>query len=129
MVNDPIADILTRIRNAYMARLTMLDVPYSKIKFAIAKLLEKHNYIKSVEVVTEDKKTLRIALDEILDSSLRPALLRVSKPGKRVYVKASEIRPVNNGHGIGIISTPKGVMTSYEAVSAGLGGEYLCKAY
>lgn len=129
MVNDPIADILTRIRNAYMARITSLDVPYSKIKFAIAKLLEKHNYIKSVEVITEDRKTLRIELDEILDPALRPSLVRVSKPGKRVYVKAAEIRPVNNGHGMGIISTPKGVMTSYEAVSAGLGGEYLCKAY
>lgn len=129
MVNDPIADILTRIRNAYMARITSLDVPYSKMKFAIAKLLEKNNYVRTVEVITEERKSLRITLDEILETALRPSLLRVSKPGKRVYIKAAEIRPVNNGHGMGIISTPKGVMTSYEAVTAGLGGEYLCKAY
>lgn len=130
MNTDPIADLLTRIRNAYKARNTLVKAPYSKIKFGIAKILEKNKYLEKVEVETTGvKKTLMLTLPEKEIDNIRPDFDRVSTPGKRIYKKAQEIKPVNNGYGLAIISTSKGLMTNYEAHHAGLGGEVLCEVY
>lgn len=130
MYSDPIADMLTRLRNAYMARKTAITVPYSQIKHDLAKILESKGYVSKVATSKEDgHKTLLIELEEIANPSLRPTFKRISKPGRRVYVKVKELKPVNSGFGIGVLSTPKGVMTSYEAYAQGLGGEYVCQVY
>lgn len=130
MITDPISDFLTRLRNAYRARKTLVKVPHSTIKFGIAKILEKNKYILSTEVVAEGvKKTLIVTLPEKGLDEVKPSFKRISTPGKRTYVKSQEIKPVNNGYGLAIISTSKGLMTNYEAHHAGLGGEILCEVF
>ncbi|MFN7160839.1 MAG: 30S ribosomal protein S8 [Candidatus Gracilibacteria bacterium] len=130
MNTDPIADLLTRLRNAYKARKTLVKLPYSNLKFGIAKILEKNKYLASVDVETIGvKKNLLLTIPEKGIDDIRPDFDRISTPGKRVYKKAQEIKPVNNGYGLAIISTSKGLMTSYEAHHAGLGGEVLCEVY
>jgi len=130
MMTDPIADMLTRIRNAFMARKKEVVLPYSKIKLAIAELLIKEGYMEKVEK-SNDKKPLLI-LKLLYDKENEPAitlLKRVSKPGHRKYVKSSEIHSVLNGFGISIISTPKGLMTNKQAHKEKLGGEIICEIY
>lgn len=131
MVNDPIADLLTRVRNGYMAGLGQVRVPHSEIKYSIAKIMEKAGFVLAISQDTNDKgfKDIIITLKDHPAHVPHTTFKRVSRPGRRYYVKSAEIRPVHNGHGIGIISTPKGIMTSYEAKHAGLGGEYLCDIY
>ena len=131
MVNDPIADLLTRMRNGYMAHRSEVTCEHSELKYAILKILEKKGYIEGVELAKDegDKKVINIQLKAIDRHQIAPSFKRMSTPGRRYYVKASQIKPVNSGHGLGIISTSKGIMTSYEAVSGGLGGEYLCQVY
>jgi small subunit ribosomal protein S8 len=128
MITDPIADMLTRIRNALMARHDFTDVPASKLKIAVAEVLKKEGYIAGYEVRGDGpRKVLRIALAYV--DGREPAitgLQRVSKPGLRVYAGRGEIPRVYGGLGVAILSTPEGVMTGKEARRRGVGGEVLC---
>jgi small subunit ribosomal protein S8 len=128
MVTDPIADMLTRIRNALVAGHESVQVPASKVKIAIAKVLKKEGFIKGFEVVPDGvKKTIRI--DLVYGGKKEPTisgLRRVSKPGLRVYVQKREIPRVYGGLGIAILSTPQGVMTGQEAWRQQVGGEVIC---
>ena len=127
-VTDPIADMLTRIRNAIHARHQRVDMPSSRLKTEIARILKDEGYITNFKVVEEDKKkVLRVMLryDAEGDSPIS-SLERVSKPGRRVYVGAREIPRVLGGLGITILTTPKGVMSGKTARKAGVGGEVLC---
>ncbi len=129
MMTDPISDMLTRIRNAQAVKKHEIVFPYSKIKFAIAKILEKEGYVKSVEQITESKfPNIRINLLYAEDNSPQiQSLKRVSKPGCRVYTKSSELPVVLSHFGIAIISTPNGLMTNKEARARHLGGEVICE--
>ena len=128
MVTDPIADLLTRIRNALVAGHEVVQVPASKMKIAIADVLKKEGFISDFEVMPEGvKRSIRIGLayggkKEPIISGLR----RVSKPGLRVYVQKREIPRVYGGLGIAILSTPQGIMTGQEAWRRQVGGEVLC---
>jgi small subunit ribosomal protein S8 len=128
MVTDPIADMLTRIRNALMARHDYADVPASKLKEAIVQVLKREGYIAGYEVRTEGShKTIRIHL--AYGENREPAISgieRVSKPGLRVYAGRGEIPRVYGGLGIAVLSTPQGVMTGKDARQRGVGGEVLC---
>ncbi len=131
MLTDPISDMLTRIRNASMVRKSSVDVPRSKVKFAIAKILEKEKCVKSVEEVeVSGRGVLRIGL-LYKDNKVShiTSLKRISKPGRRVYVKADTLPRVRSGFGFAIVSTPNGLMTNREARKRRLGGEVLCEIY
>lgn len=128
MHTDPIADLLTRIRNAERADLSSLRVPYSRIKHEICRLLEKEGYLKDVQQVTDEKfPRLEIAL--LADRKTPLNLRRVSKPGQRIYQGHKAIRPVLNKLGIAIVSTSQGLMTDAQARKKKLGGELLCEIY
>ncbi len=131
MIIDPIGDLLTRIRNAYMARITEVKLPYSKLKADIAKILKKNKYIVDFEIIDEwnNKKSIGLTLNDVRVTKYVPTLSRISKPGQRIYIWAKDIRKSRNGHGIYIVSTPKGVVTGYEARSLNVGGELLCEVY
>jgi len=127
---DPIADLLTRIRNANMVGKTEVRVPTSKIKKVVAEQLVKNNYLAAVKL--EDGKprgTLVVTLAKPGQNCPISEIARISKPGRRVYVAATEIPRVKSGRGIVLISTSQGVMTGYEAVKRKLGGELLLKVY
>ena len=127
MTTDPIADMLTRIRNAIIAHHDALVVPASKIKLAIAKILKEEGFIIDYSIVKgKPQQMIKIQLKYIDNQPALLGLERVSKPGLRVYVKKHEIPRVYGGLGIAIISTPKGVMTGQEAWKKELGGELLC---
>jgi small subunit ribosomal protein S8 len=126
MNTDPIADMLTRIRNAASSRRELTTMPYSKIKEAIARILKDNNYIADFGVDTTGAfKQLRIDLNT--EQTVITDLKRISKPGRRVYASSQDIPSVLAGHGIVIVSTPKGLMTGKQARKAGLGGELICK--
>lgn len=132
MTTDPIADMLTRIRNAARARHPRVDMPASKLKAEIARILKEEGYVASYKVVDESKvrKTLRVFLRYTPDRrSVITDLRRVSKPGCRRYVAKTEIRAVVGGMGIAILSTPRGVMTGTSARKTGVGGELLCEVW
>jgi len=127
MMTDPIADLLTRIRNAHHAEKIALTMPGSKIKSAIAKVLEDEGYIEGYEAGNDDgKPSLTIKLKYYEGAPVIEQIKRVSRPGLRVYKSAEELPKVNGGLGIAIISTSKGIMTDRAARSAGVGGEVLC---
>lgn len=128
MLTDPIADMLTRIKNANKARHKYVEMPSSKMKVEIAKILKKEGYIEDYEVIaSEPYDILRITLRYLPDKSqVIHGVRRISKPGLRVYVKKDEIPKVLGGLGIAIISTSKGLMTDREARKNGLGGEVIC---
>ncbi|MSQ14737.1 MAG: 30S ribosomal protein S8 [Dehalococcoidia bacterium] len=125
---DPIADMLTRIRNAVTARHDAVNVPASKIKVAIAKVLKDEGFVKEYEVVHDEHQgTIKLYLNYIeRNRSAINGLKRVSKPGLRVYVQRTEIPRVYGGLGVAIMSTPQGVMTGQEAWRRQVGGELLC---
>ncbi len=137
-MTDPIADMLTRIRNALAVGKPEVVLPMSKIKLNIAKLLEKEGWIQKAEVIKGGLQTkrgsrfdqLRIILkyDDQGQPAIR-ALKRISKPGLRIYVGKDEIPRVLNGYGIAIISTSQGLLTNKEAKQRGLGGEVLCEIW
>jgi small subunit ribosomal protein S8 len=130
MIIDPIGDLLTRVRNAYLARLEDFTVPYSTIKANILKVLKKNKYIADFEILEENnKKSLVVKLNDVKVTKYIPTLRRISKPGQRLYVAAKDIKKSRNGKGIYIISTPKGIITGYEARSLNVGGELLCEVY
>jgi len=126
-MTDPIADLLTRIRNAHHAEKIALTMPGSKIKSAIAKVLEDEGYIEGFEASNDDgKPSLTIKLKYYEGAPVIEQIKRVSRPGLRVYKGAEELPKINGGLGIAIISTSKGIMTDRAARSAGVGGEVLC---
>ena len=132
MLTDPIADLLTRIRNANALSDTKVDLPSSNLKEAIARVLQKEGFIKGHRVVTQrgKKRILQIYLkysDE--GEKIITHLERISKPGRRRYVRKDEIPRVLNGLGICILSTPKGILTGEEARRIGVGGEILCNVW
>lgn len=133
---DPIGDMLTRIRNAVMVGHSMVALPSSKVKVAIAKILKEEGYISGYEVVdgkVVGSKMLRVRLKYVGERrDRRPVITgleRVSRPGRRVYTGKTEIPWVLSGMGVAIISTPKGVMTGQRARQLGVGGEVLCKVW
>ncbi len=127
MMTDPIADLLTRIRNAHHAEKIALTMPGSKIKAAIAKVLEDEGYIEGFDAGTDDgKPSLTIKLKYYEGAPVIEQIKRVSRPGLRVYKSAEELPKINGGLGIAIISTSKGIMTDRAARNAGVGGEVLC---
>lgn len=131
MYNDPIADLLTRIRNASNVGLPMVEVPASKLKIEIAKLLQNEGYIRSYEVrEAGNHKTLRILLKyDDKGYPLIRKLVRVSRPGLRKYYKVDNLPRILSGAGVAIVSTPKGLLSDREARKLRLGGELLCYVY
>ncbi|MBU5668895.1 30S ribosomal protein S8 [Peptoniphilus sp. MSJ-1] len=128
MMTDPIADMLSRIRNANSARHTSVDIPCSNIKKEIAKILLEEGYIKGYDVLEDDKQGM-IKVDlKYAESGERviSGLKRISKPGLRVYVKCEDVPKVLGGLGIAIISTSKGIITDKQARNEGVGGEVIC---
>lgn len=126
-ISDPVADMLTRIRNAVMVRHDSVLVPSSKIKVAIAKILKEEGFIKDYEMVKgKTHQTIKIQLRYDDNEPMINGLERVSKPGLRVYIGQREIPRVAGGLGISIVSTSKGVMTGQDAWRQGVGGELLC---
>jgi len=130
-INDPIADMLTRIRNAGKARHERVDIPGSNINEGIARILKEQGYIKNYKMIKDNKQgILRVYLK--YDKRQAHAIYgieRVSKTGRRMYTKSKDIAPVLNGMGISILSTSRGLMTDKQAAQANLGGELLCNVW
>ena len=128
--SDPIADMLTRIRNALLAKHSRVSIPSSRIKVAIAKILKDEGYISDYKLEKAPRPTLVIELKYIGEAktqrSVITAIERVSKPGRRVYTSVREIPWVKSGMGIAVLSTPKGVITGQQARRLNVGGEILC---
>jgi small subunit ribosomal protein S8 len=132
MLTDPVADMLTRIRNGTLARKATVDMPWSRHKEAIAKVLVEEGYLESAAATAEEgvKRTLRIGLR--YDDRRRPVIngmKRVSRPSLRVYVGTDEIPAIRRGLGVNVLSTPKGVLVDREARKQGVGGELLCTVW
>jgi small subunit ribosomal protein S8 len=126
-MSDPIADMLTRIRNAQMVEKTSVAVPSSRVKVAIAQVLKDEGYIDGFQVKTEGGKAeLEIALKYYAGRPVIERIERVSRPGLRVYKGSGSIPQVMNGMGVAIVTTPQGVMTDRKARATGVGGEVLC---
>ena len=132
MVTDPIADFLTRVRNAQMARHRIVEIPASNVKKRMTEILYEKGYILKYQFEDDNKQgVIKIALkyDAVSKEPAIKSLERISRPGLRQYAKPSEIRRVQNGLGISIISTSKGVMSDKEARAQNVGGEILCSIY
>lgn len=131
MISDPIADMLTRVRNALKARHPKVDVPASKIKTEIARILKDEGYILNYKIVDEgNHKAIRVYLKYTAASQpVISNLERVSRPGCRVYVGSDDIPKVLGGLGVNILTTPKGVMSGKSARKEGVGGELLCQVW
>ena len=133
---DPIADMLTRIRNAVMAGHTLVAMPSSKLKVEIARIMKDEGYLDGFDVADSEEaaqKVLRLKIKYVGERRARRAVIsgieRVSKPGRRIYTKRQDIPWVLSGIGVAILSTPKGVMTGSRARQLGVGGEILCKVW
>lgn len=130
-VNDPIADMLTRIRNAGMARKADVNMPATKILVAIAKILKEEGYIADYQVIEkrpQNQLTVKLLYGADKRHTIRE-LKRISKPGLRVYAGTNELPRVRSGLGVAIVSTPQGVLSGYEARRRGIGGEVLCTVW
>jgi small subunit ribosomal protein S8 len=130
-LTDPVADMLTRIRNALRARHQKVDVPASKLKLEIARILKEEGYVSNFKATEEEgHKVVRIYLKyDNNNDAVISNVARVSRPGCRVYVRRTEIPRVLGGMGINILTTPRGVMTGRQARKQGLGGELLCEVW
>jgi small subunit ribosomal protein S8 len=130
-MTDPIADLLTRIRNGAMAKLQKVDIPSSNLKVGIVNVLKNEGYIKNYKIISDQKQgILRIYLKYINDSdSVISEIKRISKPGGRRYVKSDNIPSVKQGLGIAILSTSKGLLTDKTARETGVGGELICTVW
>jgi len=129
MLSDPIADFLARIKNGYMAKRSLVELPWSRILAEMAEILVANDYLAGAEVKEDRFKTLILNLKYKSNQPALTDLKRVSKPGVRRYIKVHEIRPVLDGLGMMIISTPKGLMTGKEAKKKNLGGEVLAEIW
>jgi small subunit ribosomal protein S8 len=127
-MTDPVADMLTRIRNANMVKLQKVDIPSSNMKISIANVLKQEGFIKNYKVISDNLQgILRVYLKYIDEKdSVINEIKRVSKPGGRVYVKSEDIPVIKSGLGVAVLSTSKGVITDSAARKAGLGGELIC---
>jgi len=130
-MSDPIADMLTRIRNAGKAKFNSVDIPGSKLKTELAKVLKNEGFIKNYKFLKDNKQgILRVYLKYGQDkNSAMFGIERISRPGRRTYVKTNELKPVFSGMGLAVLSTSKGVMTDKRAAKEKLGGEVLCKVW
>ena len=130
-ITDPIADMITRIRNAGKAKFNSVDIPGSKMKVEIAKVLKNEGYIRNYKFIKDDKQgVLRVYLKYgAAQEAVIYGLQRISKPSRRVYVKSKDVKPVMNGMGIAILSTSQGIMTDKKARSENVGGEILCNVW
>ena len=130
-MSDSIADMLTRIRNAEKAKFNAVNIPASKLKIEIARILKNEGFIKNYKFIKDTKQgVLRIYLKYgQAQSKVIFGLDRVSKPSRRVYVKSKDVKPVLNGMGIAILSTSKGIMTDKKARNENIGGEILCNIW
>ncbi len=135
-MTDPIADMLTRIRNSMMSGQALTAMPYSKIKGEIAKILKEEGYLENYEVADGERpeqKVLRLRIKYLGERRERRPVIsgleRVSRPGRRIYTKKQDIPWVLSGIGVAILSTPKGIMTGQRARQLGVGGEILCKVW
>lgn len=126
---DPIADMLTRIRNANAVGKMVVDVPYSKTKHAVADVLSAHGFLANVAVNEEGRKALQLELADPRNHGGITEIHRVSKPGRRVYVSRDDIPNVLRGRGLVVVSTSSGVMSGAEARKKGVGGELICKVW
>lgn len=131
MHSDPIADMLTRIRNGMVARLPKVDIPGSKVKIEVARILKQEGYVANYRVANDNKKqVLKVYLKYRPDRKpVITRLTRVSKPGRRVYVDSHSIPRVIGGMGVCVLTTSRGVMTGQQARKKGVGGELLCTVY
>lgn len=131
MHSDPIADMLTRIRNGMAAKHHKVEIPGSKVKIELARILKEEGYVANYRVATDDnKKTLKVYLKYRPDNQpVITRLTRISKPSRRVYVDAQHIPRVIGGMGVSVLTTSKGVMTGRQAKGLGIGGEVLCTVY
>lgn len=129
-LSDPIADFLTRIRNAVKARKRTVEIPNSKLKTEIAKILKEHYFIRDYQIIEDNKQgIIKIYLKYINGNSAISGLERVSTPGLRLYAGKDKLPRVKNGLGIMIVSTSKGIMSDKKARSLGIGGELICKIW
>jgi small subunit ribosomal protein S8 len=127
---DPIADMLTRIRNAIAVRKTEVSLPHSRIKESVARLLQESNFIDNVAVSDASVgKTLTVKINDESSNARITEIVRLSKPGRRYYVNAQEIPVVKRGRGVVIVSTSRGLMTGQQAKTERVGGELICKVY
>ncbi len=132
MVTDPISDLLTRIRNAQLAKHEGVSVPYSRLKFGIVKILYEEGYVGPFKVEEKDggRKEIQISIRYVEKRKPFISMIsRQSRPGRRYYVGYRDLKPVRNGMGIAILSTPKGVLSDREAREEKVGGEVLCKVW
>lgn len=130
MYSDPIADMLTRIRNAVQIRADKVDIPASRMKLGIAKLLKEEGYIRAYKILKDRKQgILRVNLKYVDNECIISGLKKISKPGRRVYVGSKEIPRVLGGVGIAILSTSKGMMTDSACRRDNMGGELLCNIW
>jgi small subunit ribosomal protein S8 len=130
-MSDPVADMLTRIRNAGRAKFSSVDIPGSKLKTEIAKVLKNEGFIRNYKFIKDNKQgVLRVYLkyEQNRENTIL-GLQRISKPSRRVYEKSKDIKPVLNGMGISIISTSRGIMTDKQARKDNIGGEVLCRVW
>ena len=129
-MTDPIADLLNRIRNAQAVLHPQVTLPFSNLKYEIAKILEKQGFVAEVEKKGKKmRRTIEVTLKYAENLPVISGLKRISKPGQRIYKKAKEIKPVKGGYGMAVISTPKGLMTDKEARKKKLGGEIICEIW
>jgi small subunit ribosomal protein S8 len=131
VITDPFADMLTRIRNANKAKFKKVDMPSSNLKVSVAKILKDEGYIKNYKVIKDSKQgilTIYLKYDDE-NNTVITGLKRISKPGRRVYVKKDKIPRVLTGLGINILSTPKGILTDKKARESNVGGELLCSVW
>lgn len=131
MMTDPFADMLTRIRNANKAKFKKVDMPSSNLKVSVAKILKDEGYIKNYKVIKDNKQgilTIYLKYDDE-NNTVITGLKRISKPGRRVYVKKDKIPKVLTGLGINILSTPRGILTDKKARESNVGGELLCSVW
>lgn len=130
-LTDPIADMLTRVRNAGKAKFNSVDIPGSKMKIELARLMKDQGYIRNYKFIKDGKQgILRVYLKYADDQShVIQELTRVSKPSRRVYVGAGDVAPVHNGLGVAVISTSKGIITDKQARKENIGGEVICNIF
>lgn len=130
-INDPLGDLLTRIRNGQAARLTTVDSPASKLRTGVLEVLKREGYIRNFTVAQNDNgsSTVTVELKYLEGQPAIREIARISKPGRRVYSQVKGVPRVYNGLGISIISTPRGVLSDKEAREANVGGEVLCRVF
>ena len=130
MLTDPISDMLTRIKNGYLARLADVEIPHSRVKMELGKVLLSAGFLKDIRLIS-DKTKKKIVATLLYDKNIPKLtdLKRISKPGVRIYTSKNNIPRVYGGMGLVILSTPDGIMTGSEAKKKGLGGEVICKVW